>query len=539
MKLFGFEIVRSPKNSEESKDLQSFVAPETDDGALVVASGGAYGMYADFEAGAKNDSELVTKYRQMYLQPECQMCVEKIVNEAIVKEDDKPIVELNLDALQQSERVKDAIRREWRTIIEMLEFNSEGYNLFTRWYVDSKLTYQIIIDSKDPKSGIQELRYIDPRKLRKVRTTKQRRVGNALLTDPGEEFYVFNPSGFKNSTPQMTTSNWQNQGLKISSAAIVQITSGLMDPTNTSVLGFLHKAIKPLNQLRMMEDATVIYRISRSSEKRIFYIDVGNLPKQKAEQYLNDMATKHKNRVVYDSTTGDVRDDRKFMTMYEDMWFPTRGGDRGTKVETLPAGQSLGELADVEYFKGKLYDALNVPRSRLQDGGGAFNIGRSSEIQRDELEFQKFIDRLRTRFGKLFTEILGKQLILKGIITEDDWDEFRAKIGFDFARDNYAAELKDTEILNERLTLAGEMDAFEGKYFSRKFIQKTAFRMTQEEIDKNKAEIEAEKKEFGESNQTYQDFDSGGPAGQEEPAQLQQLDGPPDEQQPVYPPQAQ
>lgn len=451
----------------------------------------------------------------MYLTPECQGAVDKIVNEAIVQEEGKQVADIVLDGLEVTQRVKDAIRKEWRHITELLRINQEAYSIFLRWYVDGRLTYQKVIDAKDPRAGIQELRYIDPRKIRKVRTTKNRKVGNISVTEPGESFWVYNDRGFGKSRQAAPGIPVQNQGLKISDDLIVQINSGLLDENNTTTLGWLHKAIKPLNMLRMLEDSTVIYRVSRAAERRLFYVDVGQLPKAKAEQYLKDMMIKHKNRLVYDATSGEVRDDRKYQTMYEDMWFPTRGGDKTTRVETLPAGQNLGELSDVNYFKSKLYEALNVPMSRMQQNSG-FNLGRSSEISRDELEFQKFVTRMRTRFSGLFLDILGTQCILKGILTEEDWEAFKDKIWFEFARDNYYAELKDAEILSERLELLAKVDDFDGKYFSRLWAQRNILKMNDEEISKMMAEIKQE--EAADASKTsFQNFDTGEAPGQTDP----------------------
>ena len=379
--LFGFEIKRAV---EDTSSIQSFVSKETDDGALVVSAGGTFGTYLDLEGSAKTEAEIVAKYREMSIQPECELAIDDIVNEAIVKEDNDKIVELNLDDVPLEDTIKDAIKGQWDEISRMLQINTHGYDIFRRWYIDGRMYYHIMIDTANPRSGIQELRYVDPRKIRKVRTVKRIKKNGMYVNIIESEFYMFNERGFKGSS----ASNMDNQGLQISKDSIIHVTSGIVDKDNKIVLGHLHKAIKPLNQLRVLEDATVIYRISRAPERRIFYIDVGNLPKIKAEQHVRDMMTRHKNRLVYDATTGDMRDDRKFMTMLEDYWLPRRSEGRGTEITTLPSGQNLGELADVHYFEKKLYRSLNVPVSRLESESG-FNMGRSSEITRDELKFQK------------------------------------------------------------------------------------------------------------------------------------------------------
>lgn len=488
LNIFGFEIKRKP---EDVQEVPSFAPVETDDGALTVSAGGAYGTYLDLEGSAKTEAEIVSKYREMAIQPECESAIEEIVNEAVVKDDNKPIVSLNLDDLDDigvSDKIKKSITDEWNRVSELLNFNNYGYEIFRRWYIDGRLYYHVMIDNTNPRLGIQELRYIDPRKLRKVRNMRRERRGNIFVNVLVGEWFLYTERGYRGSN----MSGMDNQGLRIAKDSIIHVTSGLTDKDNKLVLGYLHKAIKPLNQLRMLEDATVIYRISRAPERRIFYIDVGNLPKNKAEQYVRDMMNRHKNRLVYDATTGDIRDDRKFMTMLEDYWLPRREGGKGTEISTLPSGQNLGELSDVRYFEKKLYKSLSVPMSRLDPETNGFNLGRSAEITQDELKFQKFIGRIRIRFSQLFLQALEKQLILKGIITSDDWNTYKNKISFNFTNDNYFSELKDAEILRERLSTLQQILPFVGTYFSQKYVKKNILQMTDEDIESMDAEIESE-----------------------------------------------
>ena len=479
VELFGFEI---KKKSADQVEIPSFSPVESDDGALTVSAGGAYGTYLDLEGSAKNEAEIVAKYREMSLQPECEQAIDEIVNEAIVKDGNKAIVDINLDDLDDinvPEKIKDMISDEWNNISELFNFNNYGYEIFRRWYIDGRMYYHVMIDETNPRLGIQELRYIDPRKIRKVRNMRRERRGNIFVNVVASEFYMYTERGFRGSS--MT--GMENQGLRIAKDSIVQITSGLTDKDNKMVLGFLHKAIKPMNQVRMLEDATVIYRISRAPERRIFYIDVGSLPKMKAEQYVKDMMTRHKNRLVYDATTGDVRDDRKFMTMLEDYWLPRREGGRGTEISTLPSGQNLGELSDVRYFEKKLFKALNVPMSRLDSESAGFGLGRSAEITQDELKFQKFIARLRLRFSQLFLNTLEKQLILKGILTSEDWSEYKNKILFNFNTDNYFAELKDAEILRERIATLQQVQPYIGMFYSQEWVKKNVLQQSDEDIE--------------------------------------------------------
>jgi hypothetical protein len=488
VELFGFEIKRKPTDAVE---VPSFTPPETDDGALTVSAGGAYGTYLDLEGSAKSEAEIVAKYREMSIQPEVEQAIDDIVNEAIVKDGNENVVDINLDGLDVidvPDNIKNTIIDEWNTVSELLNFQNYGYELFRRWYVDGRLYYHVMIDETNPRLGIQELRYIDPRKIRKVRNMRREKRGNIFVNIVADEFYMYTERGFRGSS--MT--GMENQGLRIAKDSIVHITSGLTDKDNKMVLGYLHKAIKPLNQLRMLEDATVIYRISRAPERRIFYIDVGNLPKMKAEQYVRDMMVRHKNRLVYDATTGDVRDDRKFMTMLEDYWLPRREGGRGTEISTLPSGQNLGELADVRYFEKKLYKALAVPLSRLDSDTTGFSLGRSAEITQDELKFQKLINRLRLRFAQLFLHVLEKQLVLKGILNLEDWIQYKDKITFNYNNDNYFYELKEAEILRERIATLQQLDPYVGLYYSQEWIKKNVLKMSDEDIESMQKQIATE-----------------------------------------------
>ena len=486
MQLFGFNITRA--DQEVKEDLKTFVPPQQDDGAIEIAPGGSYGTFVDMDGTAKSEAELVSRYREMSMQPECDSAVEDVVNESIVMDDETP-VEIVLDNLKQPNTIKNKIREEFETVLEMLDFSNKGYDIFRRWYVDGRLYHHIIINEKDPRDGIKELRYIDPRKIRKVREkvkSKDPRTGATIYNKEQKEYYLYNPKGITSSA---------TQGIKIAPDSISHIHSGLMDSRNNMILGHLHKAVKPLNQLRMLEDATVIYRLARAPERRIFYIDVGNLPKMKAEQYLRDMMVKHKNKLVYDASTGEVRDDRKFMTMLEDFWLPRRDGGRGTEITTLPGGQNLGEMEDVDYFRRKLYKSLNVPVTRME-ADNQFNLGRASEITRDEIKFNKFVQRLRNRFTHLFDGLLEIQLVLKGVLSRADWEEMRNTIYYNFKEDNFFSELKETEILTERLRLAGEIDPLVGKYYSMKWVRENILRMSEEDIKEVDKEIEAERSEM-------------------------------------------
>jgi hypothetical protein len=484
--LFGFEIKR--------KQLEpvSFAAETNDDGAVVVAEGGVYGTYVDLDGSIRTESELVNKYREMAQHPEVDMAIDDIVNEVITQEPETKVVELNLDDLKQNDRVKKVLNDEFEEVLRLLEFNDLSYDVFRRWYVDGRLYYHAIIDENEPDKGIIELRYVDPRKIRKVRETKRKRLASTVTTyQTASEYYIYNDKGFAKTAGNASIPTNTIGGIKIAKDSIVHCTSGLTSINGDLVQSYLHKAIKPLNQLRSMEDSLVIYRISRAPERRIFYIDVGNLPKPKAEQYLRDVMTRFKNKVVYDAETGEVRDDRKFMTMLEDFWLPRREGGKGTQIETLPGGQNLGQMDDVIYFQRKLFKSLNVPISRL-DPEVQFNFGRATEITRDEVKFAKFINRLRNKFSQLFLKILERQLVLKKVINPDEWEDFRQSIKFKFAQDNYFAELKETEILRDRIAMLRDIDDFAGKYYSHEWIRKTILRQSDEDIEEMDEQIEDE-----------------------------------------------
>jgi hypothetical protein len=492
MKIFGFEL----KRQEVKQDTPSFVPQEQDDGALVVAAGGSMGVYIDLDGTVRTEAELVTKYREMSLNPEVDAAIEEIVNETLSLDEESPIA-INLDDLETlPERVKKAIRDEFESVIALLNINKYGYETLRRWYVDGRLYYHVLIDINNPREGIKELRYIDPRKVRKVREVGKKRVpgaiegGEAMIPKTQNEYYIFNDKGFNYGNKAVGPST---TGLKIAKDSIIHVTSGLTDTNGTMVLSYLHKAIRSLNQLRSIEDSLVIYRLVRAPERRIWYIDVGNLPKMKAEQYVRDIMIKHKNRLNYDAGSGEIVDQRKFITMLEDFWLPRREGGRGTEVTTLPGGQTLGQIDDLLYFQKKLYQTLNVPVNRL-NSDALFSIGRATEVTRDELKFYKFIVRLRTKFSALFLQILEKQLVLKGIMSIEEWQSIVNKVKFDFAKDNYFTELKDAEILQNRLNLmmTTEQGGLLGKYYSHKWARRNILRQSDQDIEEQDEQITEE-----------------------------------------------
>ena len=499
LELFGFRIGRV---EEEKDSVISFAPPEADDGSLTIAQGGVFGTTVDLEGTAKNEAALVTKYREMTLQPECEKAIDDIVNEAIVGDSKEQSVQIVLDDTELPKNIKDRISEEFDSVLSLLKFQTKSYNIFRDWYVDGRLYYHVMIDIKNPRAGIKELRHIDPRKIKKVRAEKQDRqnpnqITQTVLNKKYDEFFIYQPTGIGTNT----------EGIKIAPDSIAYCHSGVLDNRNYMVLSYIHKAIKPLNQLRMLEEATVIYRLARAPERRIFYIDVGNLPKGKAEQYLRDMMAKHKNKLVYDAETGQIRDDRKFLTMLEDYWLPRREGGRGTEITTLPGGQNLGELDDVLYFRKKLYESLNVPVSRLETEN-QFQLGRASEITRDELKFSKFISRLRMKFSELFYIILEKQLLLKGTMTKQEWNDIKDKIYFDFLEDNHFAELKDAEIMENRLRILADVDQYAGKYYSDEWIKKNVLRMTEDDIADIQQQIADAEPEDDEDDEEEDDFES-------------------------------
>jgi hypothetical protein len=487
--LFGFTISRQ-ENEDKQDSQQSFSPPSNDDGALTITSAAYYGTYVDLDGTAKNEVELISRYREMAMQPEIESAIDDIVNEAICQDDDGKNIQIILDDLEQPDKIKKAIKDEFGTILRMLNYTKMAQDIFRRYYIDGKLYYHIIVDREEPTKGIRELRYIDPRKMRKIREVKKQkdeRTGVEVM-NVVNEYYIYND---KVTTGSST--NYGPVGTRITTDSVVSVVSGLMDSRRAVVLSYLHKAIKPLNQLRMIEDATVIYRISRAPERRIFYIDVGNLPKLKAEQYLRDIMVKYKNKLVYDANTGEIRDDRKFLSMMEDFWLPRREGGKGTEITTLPGGQNLGELEDVKYFEKKLYKSLNVPVSRLDPNQSGFSLGRVGEITRDELKFAKFVGRMRGRFSDLFDQCLRVQCVLKGICTDDEWKSFREHIHYNFIKDNNFTELKEAELMKERLSLLGEVDPYTGRYFSQAWIQRNVLRLDDDEIKVMQDEMEKEK----------------------------------------------
>jgi hypothetical protein len=488
--LFGFTISRDKSELEQSVQ-PAFTPPANDDGALTITSAAYYGTYVDLDGTAKNEVELISRYREMAMQPEIESAIDDIMNEAICQDDDGKIIEIVLDDLKQPDKIKKAIKDEFGNILSLLNYKNMAQDIFRRYYIDGRLYYNAIIDKQNPIEGIKELRYIDPRKIRKVREIKKvrdERTG-ADQVNVVNEYYIYNDKVVTGSS-----ANYGPVGVRITTDSIVSVVSGLMDSRRSVVLSYLHKAIKPLNQLRMIEDATVIYRISRAPERRIFYIDVGNLPKLKAEQYLRDIMVKYKNKLVYDANTGEVRDDRKFLSMMEDFWLPRREGGKGTEITTLPGGQNLGELEDVKYFQKKLYGALCVPISRLEPNQG-FSMGRASEVTRDELKFSKFVDRLRNKFSEMFNQSLRIQCVLKGICTAEEWEQFKQHIHYDFIKDNNFSELKEAELMTNRLQLLGSVDAYTGRYFSQQWIQRNVLRLTDDDITEMQKEIDQEKKE--------------------------------------------
>ncbi len=488
IELFGFKIGKSNDDvSKRASNVPSFVPPTNDDGSVELSPGGAYGTFVDLEGTAKTEADLVTRYREIAMQPEAESAIDDIVNEAIIIDDNYDLpVSIELDEVKITTGIKNKIKEEFDTILNLLDFQNLAYEIFKRWYVDGRLFYHMMIDKTNPRDGLQELRYIDPRRIKKIRTPIKQPLADAAnriqIIPAYTEYYQYSPMGFV---------GLQQQGIKISSDSICYVHSGMLDQRNKMVLSHLHKTIKPINQLRMLEDAVVIYRLSRAPERRIFYIDVGNLPKMKAEQYLRDMMVKHKNRLVYDATTGEVRDDRKFMTMLEDFWLPRREGGRGTEITTLPGGQNLGEMEDVNYFRKKLYRALNVPISRIETETG-FNLGRPSEITRDELKFSKFIKRLRHRFSHLFDTLLETQLALKGVMTKEEWGDIRNTVKYKFSEDNHFSELKDQELISSRISVLQTVDPFVGKYVSEQWVRTNVLRQSDDDIERIKKEISDE-----------------------------------------------
>ena len=481
---FGFKITREKPKSDPK---QSFSTPQAEDGTQVVAAGGYFASHLDMEGNAKTEADLIRRYREISIHPECDMAIEDIINEAIVANENRQAVQLNTNNVPYGRDIRRKIEEEFTEVLRLLQFNTRGHDIFRRWYVDGRIYYQKIIDTETGKKGITELKYLDPRKIKKIREVRKRRPDGVApsatnLVDETMEYFLYNERGVGGASLQ---------GIKIAVDTIAFCPSGLIDQNKNIILSYLHKAIKPVNQLRMIEDAAVIYRIARAPERRIFKIDVGNLPKMKAEQYLRDVMARYRNKLVYDAATGEIRDDRNYMSMLEDFWLPSREGGRGTDISTLPGGQNLGEITDLEYFRSKLYRSLNVPSSRLEASSG-FNLGRSTEITRDELKFTKFVQRLRKKFIELFNDILRTQLILKQIIAEEDWPMIRDNIFYDFLQDGHFAELKNAEMLKDRIALANDVRDYVGKYFSVEYVRKHILKQSDADIEKIDKQIKSE-----------------------------------------------
>ena len=483
--LFGFTIGRKEEKIPQS---QSFVTPVSEDGASTVTAGGYYGTFVDIDAAARNETELISRYREISKYPDCDTAIEEIVTEAIAAIDSEAPVTINLDDLDLPKRIKDSIREEFDEICSLLDFKDRAHDIFRRWYIDGRLYYQKVINPSSTNKGILELRFIDPRKIRKVREVKKDRLDNGVeVVRSIDEYFLYNEKGLNYSPGANPVT--ANAGVRISPDAIAFCPSGLLDLDRNLIEGYLHKAIKPVNQLKMMADSLVIYRLARAPERRIFYIDVGNLPKVKAEQYMKDIMARYRNKIVYDSATGEIKDDRKFMTMLEDFWLPRREGGRGTEITTLPGGENLGQIADIEFFQNKVYQALNVPVSRFQQQSG-FNFGRAAEISRDEMKFAKFVSRLRRKFNVLFDDLLSTQLVLKKIVTPEDWVNIKEKINYEYAQDQYYQEIKDAENLRNRIDVLNQMSPYVGVYFSKNYVRKEILKLSDDQIEQIEKENE-------------------------------------------------
>ena len=492
LKLFGFELKRASEiKPKENEKLKSIVAPADEDGVgYVTASGSHYGQYIDMDGSqAKDNQQLILKYRGVAHHPEVDAAIEDIVNEAIVG-DDGSSCELNLDMVEASDSIKKQMTEEFNGIYNMIKFSELGHDIFRSFYVDGRIYFHLVANESNLKAGIQEIRPIDAAKIRKVKEVKHKKdpVTGAKIVERVKEFYIYQEKA------------GTNQGVKLSPDAVSYTSSGLLDPSKRQVVSYLHKALKPINQLRMMEDSLVIYRLARAPERRIFYIDVGNMPRNKSEAYMKDIMSRYRNKIVYDANSGTIKDDRKHMSMLEDFWLPRREGGRGTEITTLPGGENLGQIDDIIYFQKRLYRSLNVPINRLEQEA-QFSLGRSTEISRDEVKFQKFIDRLRKRFSTMFLGILRKQLIMKGIITEQDWEQWKHQVGIDFQRDNHFTELKDAELLTNRLQTLDQISQYVGEYFSREWVMKNVMHFSEEDIQQMKDEVESENEAGGDEEE--------------------------------------
>ena len=505
-RVFGFEIRRQDTSVEDAQKKPSVVPPNDEDGAgYVTAAGTHYGQYINIDGDdAKDNYQLVMKYRGLAMHPEVDAAVEDIVNEAIAGDTQKQNVDITMDNLRVQDKLKDIIKEEFDNVVAMLNFNENGHDIFRRWYVDGRLYHHLVIDETNVQAGIQEIRHIDAAKMRKVKQVKKKKdpASGADLIEKVDEYYIFQDKAGGQNTGIV---GGYGSGVKMSLDSVSYVTSGLLDEGRKKVISYMHKAIKPLNQLRMMEDSLVIYRLARAPERRIFYIDVGNLPRGKAEQYMKDIMTRYRNKLVYDSKTGEIKDDRKHQSLLEDFWLPRREGGKGTEIGTLPGGDNLGQIDDIIYFQKRLYKALNVPLNRLAEEQ-PFTLGRTTEVSRDELKFQKFIDRLRSRFAGLFKNILKTQLILKGIILEEDWHWMKNDINVDYVRDNHFSELKEMEIMRERIDTLNAVSSYAGVFFSKNWIMKNILQLNDEDIQTMAAELQAELPPPG-AQQDPDDFD--------------------------------
>jgi hypothetical protein len=514
--LFGYSISRK---KPEAKAAQSFVVPQTDDGATSVNASGFFGTYLDIDQSAKSENDLINRYRDIAMYPDCDSAVEDIINQAVAAEDDEAVVKINLEKTELSSNIKKAIEEEFNSVLKLLDFNSKSHDIFKRWYIDGRVYYHKIVDVSKPKQGIVELRYIDPRKIKKVRKVNKKKdpaTGVEFIANI-EEFFVYNEKALIAQVPNTASAT---QGIRIAPDSIALCTSGLIDLDKNMVLGHLPKAIKVVNQLRMVEDALVIYRMTRAPERRIFYIDVGNLPKAKAEQYVKSIMNQYRNKIAYDASTGEIRDEKKTLSMLEDFWMPRREGGKGTEITTLEGGANLGQIEDVNYFQNKLYQCLNVPASRMKSDNG-MNFGRQAEITRDELKFSKFVSRLRMKFGELFDDLLRTQLLLKGVMSEQDWESIKEEIYYDFTQDAYIAESKQAEIMRNRIDLLNAINPYVGTYFSREFVYNDVLHMTEEEIDKLKTDLENDT----ELQQQLQAQSQSGPGAQQVAAVTRSISG--------------